>query len=527
MKKRVLMGLILTLGIFLLTACEKNFEKSSCAAFILEEKGISATSLTRLGKIEKAYTEYEFTSGITESDVENYMLEELEKYAEILWDESKTTVETGDVVELSLAFYNGDELLERKSLQQLVVGTGYYEFSVIEEALVGKSSSESFTVMIPAEDVGYSANYGDLSVEVTINHIGAYETKELNDETVFCLYGYENVEAYRAACLSQLERSEYRQFEEQKEQEALRGLCDLCRFKIDENEIADYALNYVSQYEQLAYIYGMDLEQYYCDALKCSDEDAFFAYCYTEALYDIETILAVDAAYAGLDQSITDTMLQEYAETNGMTLETLQEDETLLNYAYYNLERAAVLEKIMNIRETDEASESGAAESNEVKASDEVVNLVRSGYEAAKTNEVTDPSYAGFISHVSDFENYTGYSLDDGEALIIRYTGDCELMESWADARGMNALIRFEEMDYSYAELQAIALEVVNFLNEHSTENSEGVYGIASVNVSESYGRVEIGLIDPSRESVERFKELISDKENAFVFLRGYYATNL
>lgn len=64
--------------------------------------------------------------------------------------------------------------------------------------------------------------------------------------------------------------------------------------KLDKEEIAKYAINVVKEYEQIAYIHGTELKEYYEKKLNITKKE-FMQKCYDESEERIKEYIAIGA----------------------------------------------------------------------------------------------------------------------------------------------------------------------------------------------------------------------------------------
>lgn len=77
-------------------------------------------------------------------------------------------------------------------------------------------------------------------------------------------------------------------------QTVLKQLLAGCEFEMNTDEVLNYAVELVSQYETEAYLYSLSLEDYYTQVLEL-DEDGFYDRCYKESEDYVKTYLIMGA----------------------------------------------------------------------------------------------------------------------------------------------------------------------------------------------------------------------------------------
>lgn len=127
-------------------------------------------------------------------------------------------------------------------------------------------------------------------------------------------------------------------------------LMDTSDFYIDMNEVAEYSLNIVDNYESIAYMYGLDLQNYYEQILE-ENEDTFYQQCYEEGCFDVKKILLVGHIAEKEGIIITEADEKRFCEENNCDFENLKEDEILHVYVNYCILEQKVIQTIQKKEE--------------------------------------------------------------------------------------------------------------------------------------------------------------------------------
>lgn len=89
-------------------------------------------------------------------------------------------------------------------------------------------------------------------------------------------------------------------------------------YNIDKNQVANYSQKIVENYEYIAYLYGLTLEEYYTEEMGISKSE-FFKKCYEEGVYDIKYFLTIGAIAFKEEIIISDGEYEQYILNNDLS----------------------------------------------------------------------------------------------------------------------------------------------------------------------------------------------------------------
>lgn len=90
------------------------------------------------------------------------------------------------------------------------------------------------------------------------------------------------------------------------------------QFQVDEQEIAEYSVQIVNDYKEIANIKEKDLYTYYTDELHYS-KDEFYDKCYNQGLYEIQRILLIGKISDIEKIYVTHKDITDYLEKNNIS----------------------------------------------------------------------------------------------------------------------------------------------------------------------------------------------------------------
>ena len=98
----------------------------------------------------------------------------------------------------------------------------------------------------------------------------------------------------------------------------IKEIVDKTKYSIDKNQVVDYSKKIVENYEYIAYMYGLTLEEYYTEELGISKSE-FFEKCYQEGVYDTEYFLVIGAIACKEKIEISSDEYRQYINDNGLS----------------------------------------------------------------------------------------------------------------------------------------------------------------------------------------------------------------
>lgn len=335
MKKKYISLITVLLIIANFIGCQKKTvdELPPCISDVLSSYGITKTNILTLGD----YSELHYRINepmISDGDVEQYISQILESYAEIIGVNDRAVVEKGDVVFVDYVVYSEGKIVKYIESDILKVGAGKYNVP-FEEALIGATVGESFSVELPTnQDKKQMTLYN-----ITVKSINVYEKCTLDETFVFNHFGLNSIDEFYEYCYEQLRQQRLSDLKHDMEDLLFKNLIAICSFEIDKNEIANYSITYVKSYESIAEIYNMDLEEYAQSQMGMT-MDAFYDYCYSIGEFEIKKYLLVGAIANDLNYGVSseeyEARLTQLGESNSdkSYVEYLVLKEKVINYFF-------------------------------------------------------------------------------------------------------------------------------------------------------------------------------------------------
>lgn len=311
--------------------CERKNEiiLSDSIYTILKEDNVHVAQINKLGDYSKYQMEdvVETAIIVSQKEIDEYCAIQLESFAEIVPIENRNTVVAGDVVYINYLMYQGENLINQIENDNLVVGSGNYD-EKIEDALIGKEIGVPFRIMVDVQNIGLC------ELDITVKSINRFVTYELTDAFVKEKFNVDTVEEYYRDCEKVIKEGKLEEEKRKKEKELFLSIIQSCEFTLDKNEVAEYSLKYVEEYQKLAEVYGLELEEY-IEKILNRDVEQFYQECYELGEYEIKKILLIGAIYADLELKITEKQYRDMCEKQGYEVEKVKEnkyEDSLIRY---------------------------------------------------------------------------------------------------------------------------------------------------------------------------------------------------
>lgn len=283
--------------LLLLANCNtKALPINEVASKILLEKGIEKSKITRLcsddDKFVSMYQKFSIT--ITEEDLNKYVEELLSIHEEMVEIKDRNYAQSGDAIVVSYVVKYNDEIVANAEKEALLVGLGNY-FPDFENAIIGKKVGEPFICEIksPIDTEKYKKDE-ILQYNVTIESINYFKTYKSSDAYILNYYGCRTEEEFLNKCELRLKEIKRKEQKNISDEDFLNKIAKECKFSINKQEAVEYSKQIVEQHKNLAYISGLELEEYITQTLNMT-QDEFYDYCYDCGVNEIKQYLLVGA----------------------------------------------------------------------------------------------------------------------------------------------------------------------------------------------------------------------------------------
>lgn len=152
------------------------------------------------------------------------------------------------------------------------------------------SMYQRFSITITQEDLNKYVG------EVLSTHkIGAGNTTyKTSDAYILNYYGCRTEEEFLNKCELRLREIKRKEQKSASDEDFLNKIAKECKFSINKQEAVEYSKQIVEQHKNLAYISGLELEEYITQTLNMT-EDEFYDYCYDSGVNEIRQYLLIGA----------------------------------------------------------------------------------------------------------------------------------------------------------------------------------------------------------------------------------------
>ena len=334
----------------LLTLCCWSCDKSDVVLprsidVILKYNGIESADIIHLTDYTKCNLNYDLIDvqaiEVADSEIEEYINMQMEAYAKLREITNRSIVQKDDVVIVSYLSSLDGNVVNEVSRDILMVGKGTYD-QQFEDVLIGK------TVGVPFSEKIMSPTGEKMEFNIIIESINYFDTVQLTDEFVREEMGVSSVKEYYEACEAFILEEKIQVEKEKLKISLFREMIDRSKFSLDTEEIAKFSLQYVETESQIAYIYGLELQEYIETILK-EDRSEFFQQCYENGEFEIQKYMLIGAIFDDLQYSIADGEVEAMCEQLEYDYGNIKEHE----YQYALVEFAIMEQKVLNYFEND------------------------------------------------------------------------------------------------------------------------------------------------------------------------------
>lgn len=198
---------------------------------------------------------------VSQSDIDNYIKEDLEEHEDSYVVTSRNYVKNNDVVTITYITKIDDDI-KSKSEKHFMVGSGSFN-KQIEEYIIGKKLNEEYTFEIE-KPIEYDLQHIDRKevFTFTISEIRKVNKCVLNKKFVKDNYNLDTISDYYKYVEDILKKKNQYESELDKETKINKELLKCFDIKLNNEEVAKYSLNIVDEYNEIANMYGMSLEEY-------------------------------------------------------------------------------------------------------------------------------------------------------------------------------------------------------------------------------------------------------------------------
>lgn len=320
--------------LFAFSACKarKELHINEIVSEIFSENNIEKSKIYK----QANYEDNDFV-GIYDAKYNEISDQELEKHIEdvLLLHEKmievidRKIVQKGDAIVVSYVVRYDNKIVANTNNDSLMVGSGNYgkEF---EDAVIGAVVGEPFECELhsPIDTAEYKK--GDvLHYNITVESINYFETYTSSDRYILDYYGVETEEEFLSLCEIRLKQIKQYQNKQSADNEFLDKIAEKCRFSVNKQEAAKYSEKVVEHHENLAYISGLELNEYIENSLKMTEEE-FYDFCYDEGVKEIKRYLLVGAHTSGFEWN--GELYAEFCSMNGY--DSTNEDDLQAKYDY-------------------------------------------------------------------------------------------------------------------------------------------------------------------------------------------------
>ena len=224
-------------------------------------------------------------------------------------------VSEGDVVKAEVELFSETAVDTSKHECIIVIGAGMFNTSA-ERALCGKKSGDVIQVQLSDDGIANYLQIKDVKTSIKVLSSGrcyaeedvmkALEEDGFSSFEDFYCYLFDVKRNEELFSCRELNKATF--FEE--------AICN-CTFDLSEEDVKNYALQIVGEYEKTAADLNIELEEFYSRVLNL-DEDSFFLQCIQSAEYEIKKALFVGLIAEEYGITVTEDDIAEFCSSKGI-----------------------------------------------------------------------------------------------------------------------------------------------------------------------------------------------------------------
>ncbi len=179
---------------------------------------------------------------------------------------------------------------------------------VVSKILLEKGIEKSKIIRLCNNDDKFVSIYQKFSITITQEDLNKYveellsthntgtenKTYKSSDAYILNYYGCRTEEEFLNKCELRLKEIKRKEQKSASDEDFLNKITKECKFSINKEEAVEYSKQIVEKHKNLAYISGLELEEYIKQTLNMS-EDEFYDYCYDCGVSEIKQYLLIGA----------------------------------------------------------------------------------------------------------------------------------------------------------------------------------------------------------------------------------------
>lgn len=291
-----LMVIIFIFSCFLGCSPKEALPLNDIVKTLLETSGIKNSKILSICEpSNETVSLYSYTAEtITDEQLQKFVDDTLLVHEKMIEITDRNIVKMGDAIIVSYIVYYNSQIVASAENEPLLVGAGNY-FDLFENAVVGAQVGVPFTCNLKSPVDTEQYKKGDiLQYNITIKSINYFESYKSSDKYILDYYGVNTQEEFISNCKLKLQQIKEYENVTAAHNKFLNEIAKICEFYIDKEEAATYSKKIVNQHKDLAYIQGLELNDYIDQTLNMS-EDEFYDYCYDVGISEIKQMLIVGA----------------------------------------------------------------------------------------------------------------------------------------------------------------------------------------------------------------------------------------
>lgn len=275
--------------------------------------------------------------------------EEIDQYIELVLQEnayrqSITNRKLVEMNDLAVSDYKiMDETKEINAVEDapIRVGSGYYDI-YLETAILGLEIGKEHIVnwKVP-EDASNTEWAGrDLTIHIIVKEL--YEVIIPTVEEYALQNGFENVKEYEEHVENILLEDKIEELQNKAVESVIEEFIEKSKFQINNEVVVENAIQYYYEYNEVAYIYDVSVEELIGNSTSASDN--IYDKCYKESLQEIQRYLIIGRYAKEKGIMVSESEIDNYCKDKDVIREKITQEDLI--YVKYEIIEEKVLRHI-------------------------------------------------------------------------------------------------------------------------------------------------------------------------------------
>ena len=345
MKYRLWIGCVILIStifscVFKMCSSKTPLLLSSYAQEFLNVNGYNDCYIIRMRDLARVQHE-KIMLQVTQDEICDYIELELQENSYRREIVHRSRVENKDLAICDYQIMDGSQVVKRVEEAPIRVGTGYYDI-FLENSILGLEVGKEHIIPWVVSEEFENKEWAGKQLYIHLSIKSLYEVLIPSAEEYALQKGYASVQEYEHFVRRLILADKREQLLSETEEKIFEKIIQQSVFKIDDDVVANNAVQYYYEYEKIAGVYDVPVEQVVNEQVKADGD--IYNLCYNQSLFEIERYLIIGRYAYEKNIVVSNKDIETYCKNKNISSEDLSE-EALTNIQYQLIEQK-VLEDI-------------------------------------------------------------------------------------------------------------------------------------------------------------------------------------